>query len=136
MFILLYNPPIRLPFSAMHIVGACSWLYLFFNIRRTKVLLHCSSIQRLFLGFILLFLYLFVIELINRKPIISCLMPVYFFIDIIPFGLSMYIRGEKRGAEKRDFINILLFCAGLQCFTAFLALLIPGVQEYIIQELL
>lgn len=135
-FILIFNPPL-LDVNAMHIVGGCSLVYLLFNINKTLPILCKKNILLLLFGFIGIFLYLlFVVWFCNGRPLLNAVMPVYYILDILPFGMAAKIYADKHNCQSEDFIYLLIQTGKLQAILALLAFFIPSVHTYFLDMLL
>ena len=135
-FILIFNPPI-FSFNTMHIVGVCSLLYMFVNFNKTVLVFSKKDIWILFLSFVGIFLYLFsVVCLHNDKPISYVVMPLYYILDIIPFGVAVRIYSDKHNCKSQDFINLMIQAGKLQAILAIAAFFIPSIHKYFLNMLI
>lgn len=127
MFFILYNPPL-LPFNTMHIVGLCSIVYL---------LLHFSSILKYIemkkliyvmeiFGFLLFYL---ILEMFGHSlSITSLVFPIYFIVDVLPFGLTLAVYSRKKGLTTQSFLDMVLLVGTVQALLGLLSFLIPSLQ--------
>ena len=128
-FILLYNPPI-FTFNSMHAVGMLSILYLLIHIGAAADMLRSLKFGGLLLGVLFWFGYLlYSVVLMNSEDWIFTIVPLYFLIDIIPFGMAVRIILAKKGRSADDFINIVIAAALIQAFLALAAFFNPEIRS-------
>lgn len=133
MFVILYNPPL-FPINGMHIVGALSILYLILHYNTAIKALNNLYNLRIICSFLFVLGYLFVtVKLINNEDSVYVLMPIYYLLDTIPFGLSLKCHGDKNGFELDDYINICIFAGVVQSLIAILCVISPGVHDFCFQ---
>ena len=135
-FILLYNPPI-FTFNSMHAVGMLSLLYLLIHIGAAADMLRSLKFGGLLLGVLFWFGYLlYSVVLMNSEDWIFTIVPLYFLIDIIPFGMAVRIILAKKGRSADDFINIVIAAALIQAFLALAAFFNPEIRSFFLAEYL
>lgn len=136
LFILVYNPPI-LMFNTMHIVGAISLLYLLVSNGFNNSLVLKKETAKLLSGFVILFLYLFLcVHVLNGQGLDTIMFPIYFLIDIIPFGMAMKKYMEIYRLQIEWAITLVIQVALLQALFALMALLIPAVQHFFVVKMI
>lgn len=135
LFILIYNPPLIM-LNTMHIVGLLSIFYLVImgGVKRLFVLQ--TSTIKIIGGFALIFMYLFTFAcLINGQSMETILFPIYFIVDIIPFGMAMKKYMEKNRLRFDWTISIVINSALLQALFAIVTLLVPSIQRYFVDRM-
>lgn len=131
-FILLYKPPI-LFFNSMHLVGALAVFYLLIHIGPTADMLRSLKLGGLVLGVLLWFAYLLYSGiLLNQEDWIFTLLPLYFLIDIIPFGMAARIISIKNKWHADHFIDMIIIAAIIQAVFAMAAFFSPEVQSFFV----
>lgn len=134
-FILIFNPPI-MPINAMHIVGICSIIYVMLNINEARSIIKKKDVIIMCLGFGSIFIYLLcTVVLLNNKQIVDTIMPIYYLLDIIPFGISASIYAKKHDCDSYDFLNLMIQTGKLQAVLSLLAFFIPSVHMYFLNIL-
>lgn len=134
-FILVYNPPI-LRINSMHLVGLFSWIYLCFNGTSKLKLSFSKEDVRSFRGFILIALYLLIfVCCLNSQSLASAAVPIYFILDIMPFGMALRSYASKYQLDTFWKVEMML-CAGvIQSITATLAFTIPSLQTFFVDRM-
>lgn len=135
MFCIIYYPPILSNVNVMHIVGLISIFYLLINIGYTKSFLSKRIWLKLYLGFLIIAVYILLISTLNSNPISEVANSVYFMFDVLPFSLVLCIYGKKNNVTIKDYINIMFLCGIVQALLALLAFVFPVVQEYFVARL-
>lgn len=136
MFILIYNPPLFM-INIMHLVGGCSLVYLICSRSDTPRfamdLLDC----KLILGFVAIALYLFITNcVINGQGITSIVFPIYFIVDVIPFGCAMRRYAINNRLSEEWAVFIVLVTASIQSILACLAFLFPNIQGFFVDRMI
>lgn len=136
LFILIYNPPLFM-MNTMHTVGLFSLAYLVIVRGGSNLFVLKTNTLRLVLGFAILFLYLFIcVYVINGQALDSTLFPIYFIIDIIPFGMAMKKYIERHQLEFEWAISIVINAAIIQSIFAAITLLFPNVQSFFVERMI
>lgn len=132
LFCMLYNPPI-LPINSMHVVGVISIFFLVRQNDRFPTIVCSKRVFKLFCAFGFIFIYLFAVATLSEKGDIGiALYPIYFLIDVIPFGLVLKNYSDRKNLGVDDFINLVLGCGMFQAVFAILALVFPAFQKFLI----
>jgi len=133
LFVLLYNPPL-FPINGMHIVGVLSILYLIVHYGTTVKALNNWYNLRIICGFLIILGYLLTtVKLINNEDSVYILMPIYYLIDTIPFGLAFKCHGDNNGFEMDDYINITIFVGIVQSLIAIISVISPRFHNWCFQ---
>lgn len=133
-FCLLYNPPI-LPFNSMHLVGAISIAYLGLHYRMLPQLFKQKRYVNLIFFFVFLLIYLLMVGLsATYGSLAIAYFPMYFLLDVIPFGLSVSLYHKKRGLQTADFTNLVLCVAAFQALLAAFSYFVPQIQDFFISR--
>lgn len=129
-FCLIYNPPI-LPFNSMHVVGAASIAYLVINYPASEQIILNKKIVSLFGYFIVTALYLLLVALISDTGDIGIVtFPLYFILDILPFGAALCLYMKKHSVTVDDFIELIFLVSCIQCVLAAMAFFIPEIKNF------
>lgn len=132
LFCIIYNPPI-LPINSMHVVGTISIIYLIVSNKRFPKIVCSRSAFQMARDFLFLFLYLvFCAIRATNGNLAIVYFPIYFLLDIIPFGLMIKSYSDKNNINVNDFINLVLGCGILQALLAITASLIPSLKTFLI----
>ena len=135
LFIIIYNPPL-LMLNTMHVVGFVSLLYLAIVGGAKRLLIVREKTLKLLSGFLVIFLYLLIFAcFVNNQSISTILFPVYFIIDIIPFGFAMKEYMERNSLDFSWAISIIINTALLQAITAVISFFIPNVQSFFVERM-
>lgn len=132
-FIILYQPPI-FSFNTIHLVGLFSVVGL---ILLNRNLIFEKKIFSMITFFIFLFIYLLVFSCgINGGSISNVAFPIYFLIDIIPFGflLKQHLTKEKYGTNV--ILDYVVVASLIQAFTAITAFVFPSVQKFFMNRII
>lgn len=133
---LLYNPPI-FSFNSMHLVGLLSIAFLLIHVSRTVNMLRSVKIGGLLLGTALWFGYLLLsVVFLHAEDLLFAILPVYFLVDIIPFGMSVRIVCENNGWTVDDFIGMVVSASIIQALLSLAAFLSPEIQSVFVQRFL
>lgn len=124
LWLAIYDPPIILKFNIIHVIGACSWIYILKYKKITKSFKVC-----IFFTIFLYFYYVFV-KLFYQESEILTSYHIYWLVDIIPlaYTLSSYLKREC--LTFRDFENTLIFAGLISSLLTILALIFPSVREF------
>lgn len=134
-FILIFNPPL-LSINAMHVVGICSIAYIMLNISKSVRVIRKNDISLMILGFCCIFAYLLVFVVVyNKMQLMDAIMPIYYLVDIIPFGISVRIYSNKHRCSSDNFIDLLIQAGKLEAILALLAFFIPSVHTFFLDKL-
>jgi len=135
MFCLLYYPPL-FRINVMHIVGLLSWLYLFMKGDIAWSIIRQINIAQQVFAFADIFVYSLFVCLVNSTSYLKSSFPIYYIVDVIPFGLSIAIYSKKRDLQVGDFFDMVLFVGEMQALCSILAIFVPEVQSYFAKRLL
>lgn len=136
LFCLLYNPPI-LPFNSMHLVGVLSIFYLLLRLGRAFEMIRSFAVGGVFLALFLWFGFLLLtVVLLHSEPFVLASSPLYFIIDIVPFGMAMRLVFNDNGWNVEDFISMVVIVAIIQAFLAVTAFLSSDVQDFFVSKFL
>ena len=129
-FIIIYNPPL-INFNSMHIVGGLSIFYVLINKIRDNRLIINKNIGYLLFAFFIIFFYLFInVVLVHGYSISESIYPIYFILDVIPFGYAVAINLNKRHLTANYAFNLLVIMALIQSIIAILCFFIKDVQIF------
>lgn len=130
LFCIIYNPPI-IPINSMHVVGALSIAYLLLKCGRK---LQCEKeVLRVYVGFTLAFLYLFIIAAISlRGDLSTAVSSVYYLIDILPFALVLKKYVIKYKISTDAVIQLIMFLAIIQAIIAICSFVFPPFHSFLI----
>ena len=135
LFIIIYNPPI-LMINTMHLVGFVSLLYFVIVGGVKRLFIVKKNTLKLLSGFLAIFFYLLVFAcFINEQSISTILFPIYFVIDVIPFGFAMKEYMERNSLDFGWSVSIIINTALLQAVTAIASFLIPNVQRFFVERM-
>ena len=135
-FIIMYNPPL-IPFNAMHLVGIISAVYYIYKKTVNGRFVLEKRVSRLYLQFAPVFVYLLLSFIFLKDALFTnVLLPIYFLIDVIPFGLAVKIYGDSKGADTEDYIELLLIVGTVQAILSAIAYFVPAVQHFFVGRLL
>lgn len=122
--------------NTMHVVGFVSLLYLAIVGGAKRLLIVREKTLKLLSGFLVIFLYLLIFAcFVNNQSISTILFPVYFIIDIIPFGFAMKEYLERNSLDFSWAISIIINTALLQAITAVISFFIPNVQSFFVERM-
>lgn len=122
--------------NTMHVVGFVSLLYLAIVGGVKRLLIVRKNTLKLLSGFLVIFLYLLIFAcFVNNQSISTILFPVYFIIDIIPFGFAMKEYMERNSLDFSWAISIIINTALLQAITAVISFFIPNVQSFFVERM-
>ncbi|MBQ8719520.1 MAG: hypothetical protein IJY65_00625 [Clostridia bacterium] len=89
------------------------------------------------LGFCCIFAYLLLFVVVhNGMQLTDAVMPIYYLVDIIPFGISVRIYANKHHCGTDNFIDLLIQAGKLQAILALLAFFIPSVHTFFLDKLI
>lgn len=135
LFIIIYNPPI-LMINTMHLVGFVSLLYIVIVGGVKRLFIVKKNTLKLLSGFLAIFFYLLVFAcFINEQSISTILFPIYFVIDVIPFGFAMKEYMDRNSLDFGWSVSIVINTALLQALTAIASFLIPNVQRFFVERM-
>lgn len=130
LFCIIYNPPL-FRVNSMHVVGIVSIVTLIIN-GSFKIQ---KKIFRLFIGFGIMLVYLFLISTISKKGDVGIIYsPIYFLLDIIPFSLVLSKHGQKKDYELSDYLKLFIIIAVIQAAISIIALLSPGIHTFLMNR--
>ena len=136
LFIIIYNPPI-LPVNTTHLVGLCSIMYLAFYYISNKEISFEYRFLKLIGFFILLFAYLFFVSEFNfYGELSSAIFPLYFIIDILPFGYAVKVYGEEKNYSTEDYIKYFIVVAVIQAVLAIGAYIYKPMQIFFLNAMI
>lgn len=129
-FIILYNPPI-FPINGMHVIGIISIFYLIYNYQWTLKQFSKARILTIYIGFVLILIYLFItVIIINGSNINYIIMPLYYIFDVIPFGLVIACLGNKHCLDIRNYINLAISAGLIQAIISILCFIFPSIHNF------
>lgn len=135
MFLILYNPPL-LPFNMMHMVGLCSLAYLALQLPSLWKNIYLTKLIYVVGLFVFLLFYLLLEMLGHSLSATSLAFPIYYLMDVIPFGLTLAVYSSKKGLTTQSFLDMVLFIGMVQAVLALLAFLFPPVKTLFVELLL
>jgi len=135
MFLILYSPPL-LPFNTMHMVGLCSLAYLALHLPSLWKNIYQTKLIYVMGMFVFLLFYLLLEMLGHSLSATSLIFPIYYLMDVIPFGLTLAVYSNKKGLTTQSFLDMVLFIGMVQAVLALLAFLFPPVKTLFVELLL
>lgn len=121
----------------LHLVGIISIIYLLIHIGPTAKMLRNLKLAGVFFGAFLWFIYLlYSVILLNQEDWHSAVSPLYFLIDIIPFGMMVRIISKENGWSIDEIINLIIAAAIIQALLAVAAFFIPELHTFFIAKML
>ena len=136
LFCLVYNPPL-IKVSVMHLVGLLSIVYLLIRFGRTAAMIRSLRIGGVVLGVILWLCYLiWAVVLLNAEDWMFTIVPLYFLVDVVPFGMALRILFEDNGWSSDDFIDMVVVTAVIHALLALAAFLSSDIQSFFVSKFL